>query len=74
MRISVSLLPDEQTLRVVNTHAKVDSGADVSCIDWGFVRKNRIPTERLPKPISLRNADGSINAKGKILFVAPLFF
>jgi len=33
MQIAVSLLPDEQTLRVINTHAKVDSGADVSCID-----------------------------------------
>jgi len=58
----------------INTHTKVDSGADVSCIDWGFIRKNRIPTERLPKLINLQNADGSINTKGKILFVAPLFF
>ena len=74
MKISVSLFPDEQTLRVVHTTAKVDCGADVSCIDWGFVRKNKITTERLARPISLRNADGSINARGKILFVAPLFF
>ena len=74
MKISVSLFPDEQTLQVVNTTAKVDCGADVSCIDWGFVRKNKITTERLTCPISLRNANGYINARGKILFVAPLFF
>ena len=74
MKISVFLFPDEQTLRVVNTTAKVDCGADVSCIDWGFVRKNKITTGRLAHPISLRNADGSINARGKILFIASLFF
>ena len=74
MKILVSLFPDEQTLRVINTTAKVDCGADVSCINCGFVRKNKITTERLAHPVSLRNADGSINARGKILFVAPLFF
>ena len=74
IKISVSLFPDEQTLQVVNTTAKVDCGADVSCIDWGFVQKNKITTKQLACPISLRNANGSINARGKILFVAPLFF
>ena len=73
MKISVSLFPNEQTLWVINTTA-VDYGADVSCIDWGFVRKNKITTEQLTCPISLRNADRSINARGKILFITPLFF
>ena len=59
---------------IVNTTAKVDFKADVSCIDWGFVQKNRIPIEWLTCPISLRNANRSINARGKILFIAPLFF
>ena len=74
MKISVSLFPNEQSLQVINTTTKVDCGANVSCINWGFVQKNKITTEWLACPISLRNADGSINARGKILFVAPLFF
>ena len=38
------------------------------------MQKNKITTKQLARPISLRNANGSINARGKILFIAPLFF
>ncbi|KIN94297.1 hypothetical protein M404DRAFT_35197, partial [Pisolithus tinctorius Marx 270] len=40
MQIPISLYASETTQKVVNTTALVDSGAEISCIDWGFVRKH----------------------------------
>jgi hypothetical protein len=51
----------------------VDSGASISCIDWDFVQKHHLPTERLPTPVHTRNADNSINKKGVICFTSTLF-
>ncbi|KIO07299.1 hypothetical protein M404DRAFT_136195, partial [Pisolithus tinctorius Marx 270] len=74
MQIPISLYPSETTLKVVNTTALVDSGAEISCIDWAFVQKHRIPTQRLAEPILAKNADGTQNSKGRILFSAILYF
>ena len=60
-------------MKAVETRALIDSGASISCIDWGFVRKQRIPTQRLKTPIQARNADNSINSKGVIRFTTTLF-
>ncbi|KIN98737.1 hypothetical protein M404DRAFT_31064 [Pisolithus tinctorius Marx 270] len=36
MQIPISLYASETTLKVVNTTTLVDSGAEISCIDWAF--------------------------------------
>ncbi|KIO11497.1 hypothetical protein M404DRAFT_20179 [Pisolithus tinctorius Marx 270] len=74
MQIPISLYASETTSKVINTTALVDSGAEISCIDWGFVQKHRIPTQHLAEPILAKNTDGTQNSKGKILFSATLYF
>ncbi|KIN92933.1 hypothetical protein M404DRAFT_36585 [Pisolithus tinctorius Marx 270] len=74
MQIPISLYTSETTQKVVNTTALVDSGAEISCIDWGFVQKHRVPTQRLTKPILAKNTNGTQNSKGRILFSATLYF
>ncbi|KIN99395.1 hypothetical protein M404DRAFT_30453 [Pisolithus tinctorius Marx 270] len=74
MQIPVALYASERTLNIINATALVDSGAEISCINWGFVQKHRIPTQQLTEPILAINADGTQNAKGKILFSATLYF
>ena len=73
MQIPVQLVVPSHTMKAVETRALIDSGASISCIDWGFVRKNRIPTKRLKKPIQARNADNSVNFRGVIRFTTTLF-
>ena len=73
MQIPVQLIEPSHTLKAINTHALIDSGASTSCLDWGFVRKHSLPTAWLWKPIYTRNADNSINSKGVIRFTSILF-
>ena len=61
MQIPVQLIVPSHSMKVVNTWALVDSGADISCIDQHFVRKYNLPTTKLPVPIWARNADHSHN-------------
>ena len=68
MQISIQLIEPSHTLKAVDTRALIDSGASISCLDWGFVRKHSLPTTRLQKPIYARNADNTINSKGVIRF------
>ena len=44
----------------------IDSGCTGSCIDIGLVQRQRIPTQKLPVPQPVYNADGTLNAAGKI--------
>ena len=60
-------------MKAIDTRALIDSGASISCIDWGFVGKHRLPAQRLKTPIQARNADNSINSKGVIRFTTTLF-
>jgi transposase InsO family protein len=46
--------------------ALLDSGCTGSCIDKEFVRKNNIQTRKVPLPIPVYNADGSLNEGGPI--------
>ena len=69
----VQLVIPSHTMKAVETRALIDSGASISCIDWGFVRKQRIPTQCLKNPIQARNADNSVNSKGVIRFTTTLF-
>ena len=73
MQIPIQLIEPSHTLKAVDTRALIDSGASISCLDWGFVRKHSLPTTRLRKPIYTRNADNSINSKGVIRFTSTLF-
>ena len=73
MQIPVQLIEPSHTLKAVDTRALIDSGASISCLDWGFVRKHSLPTTRLQKPIYVRNADNTINSKGVIRFTSTLF-
>ena len=73
MQIPVQLVTPSHTMKAVDTRALIDSGASISCINWGFIRKQRIPTQRLKTPIQARNADNSVNSKGVIRFSTTLF-
>ena len=66
MQIPVQLIVPSHSMKVVNTWALVDSGADISCIDQHFVRKYNLPTTKLPVPIWAKNADHSHNKNGDI--------
>ena len=73
MQIPIQLITPSHTLKVVDTRALIESGASISCLDWGFVRKHSLPTMQLQKPIYARNANNSINSKGVICFTSTLF-
>ena len=73
MRIPVQLITLLNTLKVVDSSALVDSGADISCIDWQFVRKNKLPTEKLASPIAIRNVDQTVNKTGAIRYTCTLY-
>ena len=73
MQIPIQLVVPSHTMKAVDTRALIDSGASISCIDWGFVRKQRIPTQHLKTPIQARNTDNSVNSKGVIRFTTTLF-
>ena len=60
-------------MKVVDTRALIDSRASISCIDWGFVRKHKLPAQRLKTPIQAQNVDNSVNSKGVIWFTTTLF-
>ena len=50
----------------VQAKALVDSGATVNFIDQRFVERNHLVTDRLAEPYDVLNADGTLNAAGKI--------
>jgi hypothetical protein len=52
--------------KVLRMDALLDSGCTGSCIDTEFVRKNEIPTKKVPLAIPVYNADGSLNEGGPI--------
>ena len=73
MHIPVQLITPSHTLKVVDSSALVDSGVDISCIDWQFVRKHCLPTERLAFPIAVRNIDQTVNKTGIICYTCTLY-
>ena len=52
--------------RFLSVKALLDSGSTGSCINKRFVEKNEIPTKRMPRPIPIYNADGTLNKDGTI--------
>ena len=73
MQIPVQLIVPLHTMKAVDTRALIDSGASISCIDWGFIRKHKLPTQCLKTPIQAWNTDNSVNSKGVIRFTTTLF-
>ena len=73
MQIPIQLIVPSHMMKAVDTKALIDSGASISCIDWGFVRKHKLPTQCLKIAIQARNADNSVNSKGVIRFITTLF-
>ena len=73
MQIPVQLIVPSHMMKAVDTRALIDSGASISCIDWGSVRKHKLPTQCLKTLIQARNADNSINSKGVIRFSTTQF-
>ena len=67
-RIALSVLKNTLN-KDVTTKALIDSGASINCLDWGFVKKHKIPYHRLPQPIRARNVDGSDNESSVIKFI-----
>jgi len=63
MRVILSTIDHSQTLE---TTALLDSGCTGSTIHTRFVKNNNLPTKRLPRPIPVYNADGTLNANGAI--------
>ena len=73
MRIPVQLITPSHTLKVVDSSTLVDSGGDISCIDWQFVRKHRLPTKKLASPIAVQNVDQTVNKTGAIRYTCTLY-
>jgi len=40
MRIPLQLIVPLHTLKTIDSYALIDSGADISCIDYDFVKKH----------------------------------
>ena len=66
-----AVLVPGQSLKAIDTRALVDSGADLSCIDWDFVKKHKIPRTKLATPISVNNVDESAKKPEPSDILAP---
>src|SRR5205823_10877461 len=65
LRISGQIITtdDQRTFQV---QMLLDSGCMGNCIDEGFVRAKGITTNKIPQPILVYNADGTLNGTGSI--------
>ena len=73
MRIPLQVIEPSRTMKAIDTHALIDSGADISCLDHQFARKHRLPLTKLTTPVLIRNADLSENKQGLIKYTCRLF-
>jgi len=73
MRIPLQLIVPLHTLKTIDSYALIDSSADISCINYDFVKKHHLPVSKLEDPICSRNANGSLNKKGDIRYSCTLF-
>jgi len=73
MRIPLQLIVPSHTLKTVDSYVLIDSGTDISCIDYSFVKKHKLPVTKLEESIRSRNTDGSLNKKGDIQYSCTLF-
>ena len=73
MKIPVQLISPSHTLKTVDSVAPVDSDADISCINWQFVRKHHLPTEKLASSITIWNVDQTVNKTSAICYTCTLY-
>ena len=73
MCIPVQLITLLYILKVVDSSTLVDSGADISCIDWQFVRTHCLPTKKLTSPIVVQNINKTVNKIGAICYTCTLY-
>src|SRR3954462_6179426 len=52
--------------RTFQVQMLLDSGCTGSCIDEGFMKAKGITTNKIPQPIPVYNADGTLNGTGSI--------
>ena len=57
MQIPLQLIVPSHTMKAVDTHALIDSRADISCIDYQFAKRNHLPLTHLATPTLIHNAD-----------------
>jgi len=68
-RIILETIDNSQSLE---TTALLDSGCTGLTIHHRFVKEHNLPTRRLPRPIPVYNADGTLNANGAITEMCKL--
>ena len=73
MKIPIQVITSNHIMKVVDIHALVNSGADVSCIDHHFAKKHRLPLTKLLQSILIQNADLTENKEGMIQHTCRLF-
>jgi len=66
LSIYAQFSPPETTKKSLKLSHIVDSGSTGSCIHRRVVEEYQIPTKKLPRPIPVYNADGSLNKDGDI--------
>jgi hypothetical protein len=62
-RVILTTLDDSQSLK---TTALLNSGCTGSTINIRFVKQHNLPTQQLPRPIPVYNADGTLNSNNAI--------
>ena len=74
MQINSLTIPVQicDTDKTVETLALIDSRARGKFIDQNYVRKLRIKTQELERPLIARNVDGTLNKKEKLLLLSLL--
>ena len=70
--IALSVLKNTFDKDVI-TKALIDSRASINCLDWGFIKRNKLPYYHLPELICAKNVDGSNNKMGIIRFITTMF-
>ena len=73
IQITIQLIVPSRLMKVINTWALVDSGADIFCIDQDFVKKYNLTTPKLTILIQSQNSNHSHNKNGDILYTCDLF-
>ena len=72
MLLSISILSEKNKERTIETKALLDTGAGGKFVDQNFVLENGIRTQKLEKPITVYNVDGTKNKTGMITWYADV--
>lgn len=73
IRTPLQLIISSHILKIVDSYVLINSRAHLSCIDYDFVRKYKLPISKFKVSIYSRNANGSLNQWGGIWYTCTLF-